>query len=405
MTSLEEIIASARDKAINDDGKIIIQIKDHIPDPFALIRSGFLPVIDIYSEAEYLMKFIDVKDEWHEGSDEDRSDYYREIIRKELVAKIDVYKHCVSTNFGMGSFSSVEVRNYILEQLALGMTEEELRFWLRREPSTILDPHRWQFWSYCTIARHRSQSEQTGNSLPLLLYAPDQVYNSRRAVTSMQIFRSSKSVTIKSEEIKDGKYLDRNVIPVTRYGTGMSRGLYHDSDVPSEFYGTFYYHEPESRTFLAFHRSITCHNKLDAFYKLTTEVPTYEAPPMINALIEYYKTQFGLIHTASPQQREEMVWKTPLEFWRENPELKYGDLEFSEEEVSKLPQTKRYVGMALDLYALEDDFDQIILELGRRASYDIIILEQMVGSHQLVTEILDTRPRSVSFDNLIYLRA
>ncbi len=57
---------------------------------------------------------------------------------------------------------------------------------------------------------------------------------------------------------------------------------------------------------------------------------------------------------------------------------------------------------SLGLYAAEDDLDQHLCNLGKLCNIDVIILTDMVGSHQIVTEVLDTRPRNVSFGSLKY---
>ena len=63
-----------------------------------------------------------------------------------------------------------------------------------------------------------------------------------------------------------------NVIPVTRYAKGMSRGLYFEeaSDVDIEYCGTFYYHEPESTTLLAYKTSESFFNKTSKLIKIIT---------------------------------------------------------------------------------------------------------------------------------------
>lgn len=56
-------------------------------------------------------------------------------------------------------------------------------------------------------------------------------------------------------------------------------------------------------------------------------------------------------------------------------------------------------------YALEDNFDQPICTLAKAKvkGYDIVIFTDMVGSHQILTEILDVRDRGDSFRQLAYL--
>lgn len=58
-------------------------------------------------------------------------------------------------------------------------------------------------------------------------------------------------------------------------------------------------------------------------------------------------------------------------------------------------KNKIYIAKELDLYAYEDDLDQPLCMAAARLGYDIIILEHMVGSHQVVTEVLDTREDSL----------
>ena len=65
---------------------------------------------------------------------------------------------------------------------------------------------------------------------------------------------------------------------------------------------------------------------------------------------------------------------------------------------------RHYAAHLLGYYAKEDSLDQILCDLARKFGYDVVILTNMVGSQQIVTEVLDTRPREESFANLHYLR-
>jgi hypothetical protein len=69
----------------------------------------------------------------------------------------------------------------------------------------------------------------------------------------------------------------------------------------------------------------------------------------------------------------------------------------------KLPDVPRYIGRDLELYAQEDDLDQPICIFAKKRNIDILILTHMVGSSQVVTEILDTRDRTDSFKSLLYV--
>ena len=58
-------------------------------------------------------------------------------------------------------------------------------------------------------------------------------------------------------------------IPITKYAAGMNRGLYYTTNIHPELCGTFYYYEPESKTYLAYNTSRTFVNKTDALDQLT----------------------------------------------------------------------------------------------------------------------------------------
>lgn len=90
---------------------------------------------------------------------------------------------------------------------------------------------------------------------------------------------------------------------------------------------------------------------------------------------------------------------THLEAFRSFPELFQNNNEYN---ILKLPQRKRYLGVFLGLYALEDKMDQIICKAAKQKGLELIILNQMIGSHQIVTEILDTRNRIESFSHLTF---
>lgn len=74
-----------------------------------------------------------------------------------------------------------------------------------------------------------------------------------------------------------------------------------------------------------------------------------------------------------------------------------------DKEYSGLDQTPRYAGEYLDLYAREDDWDQILCVGAAQAGFDIVVLTSMVGMFQVVTEVLDTRSREESFFSLLYV--
>lgn len=67
-----------------------------------------------------------------------------------------------------------------------------------------------------------------------------------------------------------------------------------------------------------------------------------------------------------------------------------------------IPRIPYYVAHQLNLYAIEDDLDQTLCVAGKEDNIQLIILTNMMGSNQIVVEILDTRDRVDSFGSLIY---
>lgn len=240
-------------------------------------------------------------------------------------------------------------------------------------------------------------------SLPLLLLDRNLVYSqSLRPKTDMLMFRQPNSRTISRSEIVSfsdnrtqqtnnplcsivsGQILidgeKWNVVPVTRYGLGMSCGLYHGGDRPADAIGTFYYLEPESTTYLAYKTELRAFNKTEAC--LSLGVPNREQ----------YNITETLKHSRGIYPRDLMM--TPLEVTRARR------ISRPSQDVDPQP---RYAGVYLGLYGNEDVFDQDLAKTASATGYDIVVLESMVGRYQVVTEILDTRPREESFSRLLYI--
>lgn len=239
-------------------------------------------------------------------------------------------------------------------------------------------------WS--NAAAMKRDAEKNPYSFPLILFAPHLVYKeSRRAKTSMSKFViPGKSIIIYDKP-------DTNeFIPVTRYAEGMSKGLYfkddndEDDDGVKKYCGTFYYFEPESTTFLRADptRILRAIDKVDAAQKL-----------------RFAKEIFG--HLTVPFLHHDLLMsKRDWEFSGRptTPKEQYYNLNnVAVDEVF-------YAAHKLKVYALQDELDQPICEAARAQGYDVIILEKMVGSRQIVTEVLDTRPREESFGNLHFLK-
>lgn len=228
---------------------------------------------------------------------------------------------------------------------------------------------------------------ESANSIKLMFPAPDLLYEgSKRPVTDMSLFRNSLSIKAKADNIIDGRItIDGqiwNIIPVTRYASGMSRGQFFKREAKEEIYGTFYYLEPESSTGLVYRTALKAFNKTDAMIKLG--ILNIKQPGVSDIVTEaglhirgYYPRD--LIMT--PMQASE------LKRWRYAWE---DDIQDSVDP-AMLPQIPHYAGDYLELYAEEDLFDQPLCIAAKAAGYDIIILESMVGGFQIVTEVLDAR--------------
>jgi hypothetical protein len=276
---------------------------------------------------------------------------------------------------------------------------EAIKFWHeergRIEPAIGKSSHQW--YLYGNIQGWRELAIRTSIALPLLMYAPDQVYRSKRPRTEMLMFRQATSLAY--NRIQDDSSYSRLVIgdsfqskglPVTRYAAGMSKGLYYDDAVDTKFCGTFYYFEPESTTYLTFNTAAVYKNKHEAIKALIGGGNHADFTDRIVDKYYNYPEEFPYSD----------LMLTPTEYM----EVVHGrDLaEFDEPYWLKIEQRKHYVGRHLHLYGVEDEYDQDLCKAGRDAGIDVIILTQMVGAFKLVTEILDTRERLDSFRSLAF---
>ena len=249
-------------------------------------------------------------------------------------------------------------------------------------------------WTYKNIEGYKRDALREGGSLGLYLCAPSLLYTSNRPKTDMAILRGGLSRTIKREDIQVGTEGENFVIlegeiwyvlPVTRYAAGMTKGLYFDRETPAEICGTFYYHEPESTTFLAYGKQATFFNKTVCSLAFDGEAKKYPDTPIHEHISGFLPADLMM---------------TPVEAVEKGVvEDHYNILE---QDTSFLTQ-KRYVGYVGDLYAAEDYLDQDICVKGKERGLDVIVLTHMVGMYQVVTEILDTRSRAESFNSLLYL--
>lgn len=334
----------------------------------------------------------------------------------------------IETMMKLGLFPTENFDQYFVDRIT--MDSNTFKFWHGRAYSR--EGQRYELnttWYYNTLDEHKRNGIHKAVSIPLMYLKPELVYKgSKRPKTDMDIFRSPLSITMDRNLIVDNKVnIDGeiwNVIPVTRYGSGMSRGMYHleedyeknvnieteyvdisysededrNGDIEKEYCGKFYYYEPESSVFLAYKTSRTYFNKTDALIKLGEEYDD-----------EYINPEF-----IDPNLRMHMngelppdLMMTPIEYAKLVLKLRpeYEQMDGGPYPVSrakKLPQIPHYIASKFNLYAIEDEHDQELCEVGKENNIQVIILTNMVGSHQVVTEILDTRSGVESAKSLIY---
>tara|TARA_R110002072_G_scaffold45565_4_gene126753 strand:+ start:41401 stop:42498 length:1098 start_codon:yes stop_codon:yes gene_type:complete len=286
----------------------------------------------------------------------------------------------------------------LIDYCVEGLSLEETEFW--SEDSTNIDKvfsdlMRHPVFSYASIEGWREFALKTANSLPLALYAKHLLYGSMRPRTEMLLYRQVTSLTYSTvKKLDDHIYLlDDKLfgIPVTRYSDGMSRGLfYRGNDEKNDYCGTFYYYEPESTTFLTFTTSKTYKNKYEAVVDLAGETKNFTEP----AIDQYYNAEQKIF--TRPMDYPDDMRMTPKEYY-ENVRS-----EMLPDAYKDLRDVKHYIGKKIKLYAVEDMYDQSICNIHKKLGTDIVILTHMVGSRQIVTEILDTRERSLSFGALSY---
>jgi len=313
---------------------------------------------------------------------------------------------------------------FIENTILYEMNEYEMIFWTIKgmEPISLLIDHK--MWLYCSIEGWITLSLRTGNSLPLLLYSKNDVFPSLRPKTQMLMFKQITSLKYNPNNIIIHNKFNRNIIihnekynclPVSRYASGMSKGLYYNEDdgdsETNEYCGTFYYYEPDSNVYLIFNNYRIYKNKFDAINGLYNEYINSNVKSSKytkNKLQKYinisYLTQnifnddiikfVEKYYTSEIDLPEDLIL-TPEEIYEIIPTK-------LRKEILNEVSVKRYAGVILGLYALEDSYDQIICDLANELDIDVLVLTSMAGSHQIVEEILDVRDRMTSFSCLIY---
>lgn len=231
----------------------------------------------------------------------------------------------------------------------------------------------------------------------------------------------------------------------------------------NDYYGVFYYKEPESKCFLSYNNSRSYKNKYEAFIYLKDEINKLPNVKNIDDINEFMESDFiGCRILRGEIDVKENLMYTPIEmynFLKENnlnnklikvlyedehylyddllelfPENKTNFLYWSDDQLkedypeltseerkkhnfltsklefyksnwklaSSIPQIPKFCGKWLGMYGIEDIFDQILSLIGKELNIDIIIFEKSVGNTGYVTEILDCREKIDSYNSLIF---
>ena len=413
--SLEEANALGKKAVSTEAYSILILLTSMFPElnpEYAISVSGEGEVSNIDQIFSELSKYIDGKStiiNCYLTSVEDPI----ELIRSGLLPHPGIQTIFLPGNEeGYASFYEVE---FVVSLLAQEVPIEQIEWWTNLQNVEEALRH-VKLWSFYT-KEGALQEAQRGSSYASLFAYPDLLYSNLRPRTGMMMFQLPRSLTLARLPAKHGKLL-----PVTRYATGMSRGMYFTERhaEQEEFCGTFYYLEPESSTYLQYNTSHVSFSKYTAYEELKQKYRelTGSDPEELMLVREHEKReeeskkyaylnrgylayQLGLLHQDlryTPSEYLELVKRGIISsscFSHKKPLEKN---RFSEKEVPI------YIGSCpeLGLYSTENMLNQPLCTLGKVLGIDLIILEYMVGSHQIVTEVLDTRHRETSFRNLVF---
>lgn len=281
-----------------------------------------------------------------------------------------------------------------------GRSEDDLRFWTGLPTYARLnDVGIWCMFKLEFLEWYRMRA----NSYPFLFTYPGELYKSYRPKTNMNLFRLPNSRSYK--KIKEVE----NFLPVVRYAKSMSGSMFFDDDErPTSICGRFYYYEPESETLLLHRKDAVLHafNKVDMYHKIYERVKALD-----KKLAAWLKKEYEIIIKPPAHRQVELhrqgLLRKDLQYTTAEAYV-FFDLEYADKSGDIPPGVwnnndkgdKFYLGDALGMYAAEDDLDQPLCVAGKLLGYDLLVFENMIGSHQVVSEVLDTREDS--FQHLIF---
>jgi hypothetical protein len=273
--------------------------------------------------------------------------------------------------------------------------EETLDIWEDDVYDGVVRASTWQT-APLSYFLQRTVSDPDSTSLILMGQYEHVFKGSRRARTDMSLFRSVNSVIIQQPT--------ENMVPVTRYATKVATGLFFGEAARTEFCGTFYYLEPESKAFLKFNRPLYAVDKLDARRKLGERL-RYDVTDLSGIVLQQIARNPSITLNFNLYELRDFVRFIENEYDTNISALSENIARIVNADIHEDIQADRsyYCGDILTVYAVQDEHDQPLCEAARNAGYDVVILQRMVGGRQLVTEILDTRSREESIRNLCFL--
>lgn len=263
-----------------------------------------------------------------------------------------------------------------------GFSDKEIAYW-----TGVLDTYNYlckiSLWSFVTLDYIEERLKE-GNSYVATFLYPDLLYKSMRPKTEMKMFRTPVSHSYSSGEGME-RLLQQRKLPVTRYAKGMGKGQFYE-DRPVDICGYFYYQEEESKIFLAYRKSFTAFNKTDAAMKLVRKGDFPELAVTLR------KLSFDRLHSVAMDHIKGNL-PADLRFDADSAWellLREGKIDYE-----YVQNSKKKVYLDCGLYAYEDEFDQSLCNAAAQLGYDLVVLTHMVGSYQVVREVLDTRADSM----------
>jgi hypothetical protein len=357
------------------------------------------------------------------------------------------------------SFNNLLLNEYI-EEIINNTDKNTVKFWYGVNIFKFFNFI--NIWEYKSIELHKKDGLLNGYSLFLARFTPELLYNSKRVKTDMSIFRSSSSLfenNLKLNEIPVTRYANNKIggmfynperLNLRKQFKGTFYYLEEESNVFLLYINSVTYKNKyeayidlkrhvqlndenlsqdlvnEMRIINEFMKSKNLGNRILRGEILCKENLMYTPLEIISFLDENnikMKDKFFYLDEYD-YRMDDFSENIILEFDQERYDDLIEQLEedenideydkkdysnekfvfynYDRELLSSIPNIPRFCGKWLGIYAIEDVFDQILCYLCKKLNIDILIFEKSVGSHGFVSEILDSRERNDSFENLCF---